>query len=581
MKKLYVMLSMMLALSTAANAVPVQRGIKKVLTLADGTKVMAEMRGDEYLSWWEADNGQTFVEEGDTYKAVDLAPRLLAAQELRARRNSERAARMARVKSAFNNGNGEMRALMGGEHVTYTGKKKGLIILVEFPDKKFKDNHDLEYYKNVANTPGFTNSEGYVGSVRDYFYDQSNGQFELDFDVLGPVEAAKSYTYYGGNSPRTDYHIGELIKEACDGVADQVNFSDYDWDGDGTADQVFVLYAGLGEAAGGDKNTIWPHESSMSYQGGALTYPTGKVNTYACSCELQRYLTADGYDTTDHAAGIGTICHEFSHCLGFPDFYDTNGQKLYGMGFWDLMATGSYLGNSFRPCNYTGFERIYAGWTEPIVLEDPATVESMKSASDNGRPFIIYNDGHTDEAYILENRQKTGWDKSLYGNGLIITHLDYNATYWAGNRVNYTGLDHQRCTIFHADRSDLQTTAEELQGDPYPFVKGGKVQNDELTDDSYPAATLYNRNSDRTYYMGKPLTAITRNADGTIAFQFMGGDADNILDNSATATAISSVNVGSKAQDNRIFSIDGRYLGTDIAKLGKGIYVVGGKKIVK
>ena len=105
--------------------------------------------------------------------------------------------------------------------------------------------------------------------------------------------------------------------------------------------------------------------------------------------------------------------------------------------------------------------------------------------------------------------------------------------------------------------------------------------NDELTDDSEPAASLFNRNSDNTYYMGKPVTQIRRNGDGTISFLVMDGDDDNVLDNSPVVDAISSVSANVNASDSRIFSIDGRYLGSDASKLGKGLYIIGGKKVVK
>ena len=584
MKKFYVMLSMMLALGTSTFAIPVQKGIKKVLTLADGSQVMAEMRGDEFLSWWEGEDGKAYVENGssDVYHTVDLEALKPAAEARRAKIDEARASRLARVRKNVGKGSGEMRADLGGSHIQYTGKKKGLIILAQFPDKQFKDTHTLSYYKDVANKPGFTNGEGYVGSVRDYFYDQSNGQFELDFDVLGPVMAKNSYAYYGKDGSQVDINVGELIKECCDAVSDQVNFSDYDWDGDGTADQVFVLYAGLGQAAGGDATTIWPHEYVLRQTSvGVLSYPTGKVDTYACAQELSRRpLSSGGFGKTDYASGIGTICHEFSHCLGFADMYDTNGQKNYAMSYWDIMDSGAYNGNSFIPCNYTGFERIYAGWTEPIVLDEPATVKSMKSMSDFGRPFIMYNDRNKDEAYIFDNRQKTGWDRRLYGEGLLITHLDYNAYYWRANSVN-TISSHQRCTIFHADNSAGVSLLQDFAGDPYPYEYGGEIMNDELTDDSEPAASLFNRNSDNTYYMGKPVTQIRRNGDGTISFLVMDGDDDNVLDNSPVVDAISSVSANVNASDSRIFSIDGRYLGSDASKLGKDLYIIGGKKVVK
>jgi immune inhibitor A len=582
MKKLYLMLSMLFAFGAAANAVPAKK-LQKVITLTNGTQVSVELRGDEYLSWWEGTDGTAYRATADdaVFEAFDLEAQKPAAAARRARAEQGRVARLARVKNSLKGADDKMRGL-GGDHITYKGVKKGLVVLVDFKNKKFADGHDLEYYKNVINGKDFSDEEeGYVGSVRDYFLAQSNGQFELDFDVVGPVTMSKNYGYYGNDGAyQKDEKVYEMIKEACDGIQDKVNLKDYDWDGDGEADQVFFLYAGLGQASGGSAGTIWPHESELRYWPcGVLSYSTGKINTYACANELQpetqgssRYISA----------GIGTICHEFSHCLGFADMYDTTGGGGYGMSVFDVMDQGSYNGNGFVPCNYTAFERIYAGWVEAIELIDPATVKDMKSVSDYGRPFIMYNYKNTNEYFLMENRQNTGWDKGLYGsNGLLIVHVNYVPSRWANNSVNSSAEKIQCCTVVNADGS-RENTLYSLQGDLYPYEVKGVTMNDEFTDESEPAAKLYTKNSDNSYALGIPITQIKR-SKGSVSFLVCGGDANNVIDNTfnGVVDGINGVTVADKTRDNRIYSIDGRYLGTDASALGKGIYVVGGKKIVK
>ena len=583
MKKLYLMLSMLFAFGIAANAVPAKK-LQKVITLANGTQVSVELRGDEYLSWWEGTDGtayRTTATDENVFEAFDLEAQKPAAAARRARTEQGRVARLARVKNSLKGADDKMRGL-GGDHITYKGVKKGLVVLVDFKNKPFADGHDLEYYKNVINGKDFSDEEeGYVGSVRDYFLAQSNGQFELDFDVVGPVTMSNNYGYYGYDGAyQKDEKVYEMIKEACDGIQDQVNLKDYDWDGDGEADQVFFLYAGLGQASGGSASTIWPHESELRYWPcGVLSYSTGKINTYACANELQpetqgssRYISA----------GIGTICHEFSHCLGFADMYDTSGGGGYGMSVFDVMDQGSYNGNGFVPCNYTAFERIYAGWVEAIELDAPATVKDLKSVSDYGRPFIMYNYKNTNEYFLMENRQNTGWDEGLYGsNGLLIVHVNYVPSRWANNSVNWSTEKIQCCTVVNADGS-RDNTQYSLQGDLYPYEVKGVTMNDEFTDDSEPAAKLYNKNSDNSYALGIPITQIKR-SKGSISFLVCGGDANNVIDNTfnGVVDGINGVTVVKKTVDNRIYSIDGRYLGTDASALGKGIYVVGGKKIVK
>lgn len=583
MKKLYLMLSMLFAFGAAANAVPAKK-LQKVITLTNGTQVSVELRGDEYLSWWEGTDGtayRTTAADDTVFEAFDLEAQKPAAAARRARAEQGRVARLARVKNSLKGADDKMRGL-GGDHITYKGVKKGLVVLVDFKNKKFADGHDLEYYKNVINGKDFSDEEeGYVGSVRDYFLAQSNGQFELDFDVVGPVTMSKNYGYYGNDGAyQKDEKVYEMIKEACDGIQDKVNLKDYDWDGDGEADQVFFLYAGLGQASGGSAGTVWPHESELRYWPcGVLSYSTGKINTYACANELQpetqgssRYISA----------GIGTICHEFSHCLGFADMYDTTGSGGYGMSVFDVMDQGSYNGNGFVPCNYTAFERIYAGWVEAIELESPATVKDMKSVSDYGRPFIMYNYKNTNEYFLMENRQNTGWDKGLYGsNGLLIVHVNYVPSRWANNSVNSSAEKIQCCTVVNADGS-RENTQYSLQGDLYPYEVKGVTMNDEFTDESEPAAKLYTKNSDNSYALGIPITNIKR-SKGSVSFLVCGGDDKNVIDNTfnGVVDGINGVTVAKKATDNRIYSIDGRYLGTDASALGKGIYVVGGKKIVK
>lgn len=582
MKKFYLMLSMLFAFGTAANAVPAKK-LQKVITLANGAKVSVELRGDEYLSWWEGADGTAYRAAADdaVFEAFDLEAQKPAAAARRAKTEQGRAARLARVNSSLKGADDKMRGL-GGDHITYKGVKKGLVVLVDFKDKKFADGHDLEYYKQIINGKDFIDpTEGYVGSVRDYFLAQSNGQFELDFDVVGPVTMSQNYGYYGRDGAYMDVNVYKMIKEACDGIKDQVNLADYDWDGDGEADQVFFLYAGLGQASGGHDSTIWPHESQLRYWPcGVLKYPTGKVNTYACANELQ---PATQGSSNYISAGIGTICHEFSHCLGFADMYDTTGGDGYGMAVFDVMDQGPYNGNGFVPCNYTAFERIYAGWVEPIELDSPATVKDMKSVSDYGRPFIMYNFKNTNEYFLMENRQNTGWDKELYGcNGLLIVHVNYVPSRWTNNSVNASTQEIQCCTVVNADGSREMSDLYSLRGDLYPYVVKGVTKNNKFTDESEPAAKLYNKNSDDTYYLGIPITDIKR-YKGSISFNVCGGDNNNILDNTfkEIVDGINGITVANKTADNRVYSIDGRYLGTDASKLGKGIYVVGGKKIVK
>jgi hypothetical protein len=157
------------------------------------------------------------------------------------------------------------------------------------------------------------------------------------------------------------------------------------------------------------------------------------IDTYACSSEL----TIDYYNN-NVIDGIGTICHEFSHCLGFPDMYDYT-QKNFGMGDWDLMDRGCYNGDGcgFVPAGYSSYEKWCAGWLEPIELKDEdVEVTDLKPLSQGGDAYVIYNDKNPDEFYLLENRQNVNWDAELPGKGLLVLHADYDPEIWEWNVVN-------------------------------------------------------------------------------------------------------------------------------------------------
>ena len=294
-----------------------------------------------------------------------------------------------------------------------------------------------------------------------------------------------------------------MIVEACNLVADSVNFKDYDWDNNGEVDQVYVIYAGKGEADSGIANTIWPHEWELSATGNVITIDGVRINTYACGPELNGGGSING---------IGTICHEFTHCLGLPDFYDTRGQNNFGLDSWSVMDYGCYNNNGFTPCNYTGYERMFCGWVKPTELKNNTNVTNMKSLADFGEIFIMRNPAHADEYYILQNVQKKGWDRFAGGNGLLIMHVDYDKNTWKNNSVN-TVATRQRCTIFPADN---KLSHYSVSGDPFPY--GAKKSFGNTTT---PAAKLYNFNTDGKKLMNIEITEIKNNSDGTVSFNFV------------------------------------------------------------
>lgn len=525
----------LLMMALTMSAVPAKPGQKKLLRLSDGTTVEARLVGDEHGHFWCSADGRAFrkVQNEAFYEQIDVLNVKKNAQKRRAKGNLRRAKRQMPKKAGLTS--------------NYIGKKKGLIILVDYTDVKFQAANNQALYNRIANEANFVHDE-FVGSVYDYFLAQSEGLFELNFDVVGPYTLSHNREYYGGNDEdNEDMHPAGMVVEACRMADAEVDFADYDWDGDGEVDQVYVLYAGPGEANGGDEETVYPHEwtlSSAQYYGEDVTsikLDGVWVDTYACSGELQPAAIDRYYNVTAWKIdGIGTICHEFSHCLGYPDFYDTDYQNS-GMGYWDLMDGGSYNGDGFCPAGYTSYERWVAGWKEPIELTEDTEVASMKALQDGGNTYIIYNDGNRNEYFLLENRQFIDWDAEIPGKGLLIIHVDYNETAWNENKVNNT-KGHERMTWIAADNDKAYETYEgeryydfyDMASDTYPYKT-----NKSFTNTSKPAATLYNKNTDGSKKLNKSVLDITQNSDGTVAFRFLasagsvtptGGDFKRISD---------------------------------------------------
>ena len=499
-------------------AVPAKRGVWKTLKLQNGTEVRATLVGDEHGHFWKAENGQAYTLQGDAYVAVNAQQVIQKGKARRAKVNAQRVQRRT-----------------FGHPSSFLGKKKAIMILVNFKDTKFDANHDNALFNRIANEEGFSEGD-FKGSMADYFKAQSRGKFELDFDVVGPVQVSQNASYYGQNDENgNDMYAGQMVCEAVNKAKEQVSdWTPYDWDGDGEVDQVYVVYAGKGAADGGADDTIWPHAYdlySAKFDGdgdGPVTVGTNlKVNKYACGPELN--------GQSGDINGIGTMCHEYSHCLGYPDFYDidygeeSEGVQGPGMGSWDLMDGGSYNGNGFQPAGYTSYERWFAGWEEPIVLNaEDVNVTNMKSLQNDGEFYIIYNDKNANEYYLLENRQLEGWDASLPAAGLLILHCDYDAKVWENNAPN-DDPNHQR---FIAVSANGEYPYEIWEGnyyydeaEPFPygkvnaFNKNFKVKSSDKI--AKNAAQFFTKTSNGTKWMNGSVEEITQNSDKTISFNYV------------------------------------------------------------
>lgn len=497
MKKKLLFILSMLMVGTAIHAVPAKRGIWKTFTLKTGQTVQVQLCGDEFLHFWEDKDGNRYsYDTSDGLKPANMAQLRTRAQVMRQQACPDNIIK----KSLLTGANGSTSLTRAS---SYMGKKRCLILLAQFSDKKFTMNDPKAFYNRVANESGF--SEGnFKGSVADYFKAQSNGKFEMNFDVMGPYTLGEQ-AYYGKNEgDQQDVNVQAMIA-GCLGkaAAEGIDFSPYDWDGDGQMEMVFVVYAGRGEATGGGDDTIWPHKGRMT---NPVKCGNKTLTNYACSNELS---------VSNEVDGIGTICHEFSHCFGYPDAYDTNYTGLYGMGTWDLMCQGNYNGNGFTPAGYTAYEKYAAGWITPIELKENTSVSGMKPLAEGGDAYIFKNPNNSDEYYLIENRQKKGWDAGLAGSGIIINHIDYNLKAWNYNIPNsmMSGInDHERITLIPADNIKSDKNEE---NDPWPYGNKNRLANN-----TTPACNTYNLNTDGTKLMNIILSDMAIAADGTASFTF-------------------------------------------------------------
>ena len=476
-------------------AAPARRGHWIQVVTTDGKSVKVELLGDERIRYARAADGTCYVLNKATGRYQEVSSDSIVSNAAKRYASVSRrfapAARRAEAASSI-----------------FSGNKRGLVILAEFPNKRFSMADPVALYRKITNAPDY-HDNGFQGSVRDYFMAQSGGKFILDFDVAGPVMMSQPYDYYGNDGEK---NISEMVKEACKGVQDSIDFSRYDWDGDGEAEEVFILYAGYGQNDYDTSNDslIWPLMNKLEGDRKSLKINGTKINTYACSSELK-------YD--GEIAGIGTFCHEFSHCMGFPDIYDVQNKGSFAMDAWDLMDYGNYNGDGYLPAGYTAYEKMTCGWLSPVELgNDSVEVKDMKPLADGGQAYLIRHPQYENEYFLLENRQPVGFDKLLPGSGVLITHVDYDKDAWEANAVNTIGLyngyynDHLRLALVPADGIGSRST---IAHDAYPYGS-----RNSFSDNSSPATQLFHDNYDGSRVLHCSVTNIDVDGDGLASFAY-------------------------------------------------------------
>lgn len=525
----------------SAFAVPAKPGVFTVLQ-ADGTNLSVQLRGDERFHYYLTEDNLPIINKNDIfyYAKVDAATQSLVPSDIKVNNKSQRTAKEkafisaldanavaaaidAKINAAPNRtvkrsapkniaSPAKGIGLFDENNFPSLGKQKAIVVLVEYPDCSFSLSDPLDYFTRMLQENNFSDYGG-TGSAHDFFYQNSSGKFDPEFDVFGPIMLSHNRSYYGGNDwYGNDSNPEQMVIEACQQLDETVDFSEYDRDGNGYIDNIFVFYAGRGEASGGSADTVWPHSWNVTSATSIPYYFDGvQLDKYGCSNEWE-----DG-----RPDGVGTFVHEFSHVLGIPDLYATSYTSSFTPGAWSAMDYGPYNNNGCTPPNYSTFERYALDWIEPQELNSANSISLPKITQNKA---CIIKTQNSNEFFLFENRQQEGWDEFIPGHGMLVWHVDYDPYVWSTNTVNNTP-SHQYVDLEEADNTQTEWTRD---GDSFP----GASNITSFTDNTRPSMKTWSGKS-----LNLPITNI-REVNGVIKFDVAGGRPDLDIPASLSATDV-------------------------------------------
>ena len=576
-----------------AESIPVQ------VRQADGSVITVILRGDEHINWYTTLDGVLLVQGADNnyyIGKVEKSGNLIATKQLAhealTRSQAERnlIAKQDKEKffayvnkiaeeseNAYDNTPLTRGPIIntgwdGVPYFPHTGSPKALVILAEFQDTTFTIQDTKNVFTNYLMNEGhftdkrYNQDQNYKG-VRGYFKDCSYGKFTPVFEVVGPIKLPKAHDVYGEGNDRMDL----LLADACAAVDGMVDFTKYDANNDGIVDLVYVIYAGHSANTSGNKDTnIWPKSGTVYISN---KFDGKSIRRYGVSNEL------NGSEKTSKnnkkINGIGLFCHEFSHTLGLPDIYayktDAEDQDNQGMELWDLMDGGTGVRGGRVPTSYLAWEREVMGWMNIDELKNDSIINNLKSIDNGGKAYKIVNSKDKNEYIVLQSMQKSawnqGWGDGTYGKGLFAYRISYpsgkvNVFDYPNNvkgkpRVIPIPADGKILAAANAGGS-LNTYVQQLNGDPYPYNSINKIDNFTMYDGTILKWSIYD--------------IVENDAERYVSFKFK--------NNETTGIQAPSI-IERSTPDNRIYTLDGRYIGTDASILPHGIYIQNNKKFVK
>jgi immune inhibitor A len=456
----------------------------------DGTTFSARLWGDERSHGWESADGYTIVEDPATKSWHYVQPQagtgkmvpagIVGADTAKANlsphfRPTKTAGPRRFSRSAAPTQPGSMK------HAPVSGSRPIPVMMVNFSDTT--TSFEPSDFQNELFGTG-------TQSMKDYYEEVSYGAFSVNpgsSGVTGWYTASKSHAYYGENDGNgNDKHPAELVIETVAAADPAVDFSEYDSDGDCYVDAVVIIHQGSGEEAGGPATDIWSHQwdlASADYFGdGTGVYTTNDVA--ACGhIKIKNYVIQPetlwgGIQT------VGVFAHEYGHVLGLPDLYDID-YSSSGIGDWGLMSSGAW-GSVHRPGDspvlMCAWSKYMLGWVDPVPVTTRLTDQPIDPASDYADVYQFFPDYQITgkEYYLIENRQRLGFDAGLAGTGLAIWHIDEN-------KASYSNFDNSQECIDSSDCADSHYRVALVQADGYADLERGFNRGD--NGDLYPGVS--------------------------------------------------------------------------------------------
>ena len=599
--KRIILLICFIACTTITTWAAKAQSIPVLVKQADGTTITVILQGDEHINWYIALDGTLLVQGSDNNYYVGRVANnghLMATKQLAHepafRSQTERSLIQKQDKERFYsyvrnvaaqseiayNESPMTRISIGASsdgvaYFPHTGSPKALVILAEFTDTLFTIQNTKQVFTNYLMNEGHFTETSYgqnmsYKGVRGYFKDCSYGLFTPAFDVVGPVKLPKPQTYYGvGNDNITD-----LMTDACNAVDNEVDFSQYDANGDGMVDLVYIIYAGHSANYRGNASTdIWPKSGTTIL---SKTFDGKSIRRYGVSNELAGRENKKKEKETIN--GIGLFCHEFSHTLGLPDIYayktDAEDQNDQGMELWDLMDGGTEVQGGRVPSPYLAWEREAMGWMSIDTLTTDCHIANLKTIDNSGKAYKILNPLASNEYIVLQSIQKggwyQGWGNGSYPKGLLVYRVSY-----ASNKVNVFDFPNNvkgkpRVIVVPADgeiiaaahAGTMNNYLLQHNNDLYPYNGIDSIKGFKMFDESTLKKSIFN---------------ITETDGVDINNRYVSFDFRDSITTGIQSAAIKEANVS----DNRIYTLDGRFVGTDKDILPRGIYIQDRKKFVK